>query len=161
MKPRLQTKYAGVIAGLITTRLKKDSIYTQKLSRRGVDLHLGIEATIMESTAVRDLMHTDVPAVSATAGFQDVLHRMLDENIEELYVTTDRFDACPDDPGDDAWPPDLDNSAEVDILDVLHYKWKLAPYPYDRRYDLDVSGEVDILDVLLYKPVLGMTCTDP
>jgi CIC family chloride channel protein len=76
-----------VIAGLITTRLKKDSIYTQKLSRRGIELHLGIEATIMESTLVRALMHRDVPTVPTTAGFQEVLRRMLDENIEDLYVT--------------------------------------------------------------------------
>ena len=79
-----------VISALITTRLKKDSIYTQKLSRRGVDLHLGLEATIMENTAVRDLMHTDVPAVRETAGFRQVVHRMLDENIEDLYVTNER-----------------------------------------------------------------------
>jgi len=79
-----------VIAALITTRLKKDSIYTQKLSRRDVELHLGVEATIMENTAVRDLMHTEVPAVRDTAGFREVVHRMLDENIEDLYVTNEK-----------------------------------------------------------------------
>jgi CIC family chloride channel protein len=79
-----------VIAALITTRLKADSIYTQKLSRRGIDLHLGVEATVMENTAVRDLMHTDVPAVRETTGFREVVHRMLNENIEDLYVTNDR-----------------------------------------------------------------------
>jgi len=76
-------------------------------------------------------------------------------------VGTDPLDACPDDASDDAWPPDMDNNTEVDILDVLPYKWKLEPNPYDRRYDLNVDASVDILDVLLYKPVLGMTCTNP
>jgi CIC family chloride channel protein len=76
-----------VISTLIASRLKRDSIYTEKLSRRGVNLHLGLEAKIMESTLVRDLMQTDVAVIAITASFQDVLSRMLDEHIQELFVT--------------------------------------------------------------------------
>ncbi len=78
-----------VIASLLASRIKRDSIYTQKLSRRGVNLHLGLEASIMESTQVRDLMITDLPAVNVRAGFHEVLGRMLDAHIQELYVTDD------------------------------------------------------------------------
>jgi len=79
----------------------------------------------------------------------------------ELYLPTDPDDACPDDPNDDAWPPDVNNDAEVDILDVLHYRWKLAPKPYDNRYDLNADGSVDILDVLLYRWFINTSCTNP
>jgi hypothetical protein len=41
------------------------------------------------------------------------------------------------------------------ILDILCYKPKLTPKPYDARYDMDTNGVVNILDVLLYKPLWG------
>lgn len=81
---------ACVISSLISSRIKRDSIYTEKLRRRGVNLHLGLEAKIMESTLVRDLMHTDVAVIDIKASFQEVLGRMLDEHIQELFVTDDK-----------------------------------------------------------------------
>jgi len=77
---------------------------------------------------------------------------------KEIFIGTDPLDACPDNSSDDAWPPDLDKNKAVTILDVLLYKAKLPPAPYDRRYDLDTNGSVNILDVLLFKPLLGKTC---
>ncbi len=80
---------------------------------------------------------------------------------DEGVIGTDPLDDCTDQAGDeDAWPPDIDRSAEVGILDVLLYKPVLKG-SYDSRYDLDAGGEVDILDVLLYKPVLGERCGNP
>ncbi len=79
-------------------------------------------------------------------------------NAVETYIGTDPFDSCSDNPGEDAWPPDINNDTEVDIFDVLYYRWKLAPKPYDNRYDLNADGSVDILDVLLYRGLLGTQC---
>ncbi len=78
----------------------------------------------------------------------------------EQVITTDPADDCPDDPSDDAWPPDEDNSTEVNILDVLLFKPVLGG-SYDPRYDLDAGGAVDILDVLMYKPYINASCTNP
>jgi CIC family chloride channel protein len=78
-----------VITNLIASRLKTDSIYTMKLSRRGVNLHQGLEATIMESTQVRDLMFSDVPRVNTGALLGKVLSKMLNDDVQELYVTDD------------------------------------------------------------------------
>jgi CIC family chloride channel protein len=78
---------ACVISSLITSRLKRDSIYTEKLSRRGVNLHQGLEAKIMESTLVKELMQRDVAIIDIKASFHEVLGRMLDEHIQELFVT--------------------------------------------------------------------------
>jgi len=79
----------------------------------------------------------------------------------EQYIGTDPLDACPDDKNDPAWPPDINNDRSVDILDVLMYKPKLAPAPYDKRYDLNTDGSVNILDVLLFKQYLWKSCTNP
>jgi len=79
-------------------------------------------------------------------------------NGAEAVIGTDPADACPDNPGDDAWPPDVNNDASVNILDVLSFKGPISG-AYDCRYDLSANGVVNILDVLLYKQVIGMTCT--
>lgn len=74
----------------------------------------------------------------------------------ENYMGLDSLSDC----GPGAWAPDVNNDAEVDILDVLHYAGKLRA-AYDRRYDLNADGHVDILDVLVYKWELGKTCPNP
>jgi len=86
----------------------------------------------------------------------------------ESVVGTDPDDACPDALDDDAWPPDLnagtgcgEHDGKVNILDVLCFRGKLAPNPYDRRYDLNGDGSVNILDVLLYKPFINTSCANP
>ena len=78
----------------------------------------------------------------------------------ECYIGTDSLDDCPDSSEDDAWPPDIDISTQVNVVDIVMYKPVLGG-PYDPRYDLDVSGVVNIVDVVIYKPVLGTSCTNP
>ena len=86
---------------------------------------------------------------------------------KENWMGTDSLDACADDTNDDAWPPDIKNDGEVDILDVLKFKWVLGSHlggsgpkdhTYNRRYDMNADGEIDILDVLKLKPFFGKTC---
>jgi len=79
---------------------------------------------------------------------------------DEIYIGTDWLDCCPDNPSDDAWPPDINMDTSANILDVLLYKRKLIG-SYDRRYDLDASGAVNAVDVLPYKEWLGNSCTNP
>jgi hypothetical protein len=49
---------------------------------------------------------------------------------------------------------------KVSILDVLLYKPKLEPNPYDYKFDMNLDGKVSILDVLLFKPVLNLEAVD-
>ena len=51
---------AGV-AALISRSIRKDSIYTEKLRRRGVDIDLAIEETALQSIKVEDVMWADPP----------------------------------------------------------------------------------------------------
>jgi hypothetical protein len=86
----------------------------------------------------------------------------------EDFLGTRSFDACSDDnvdlhpphanPPFDAWPPDFKQDRVVDILDVLMFRPKLWPNPYDRRYDLNTDGTVDIMDVLIMRPYIGLSC---
>ena len=78
---------------------------------------------------------------------------------------TDPLDACPDDPNDDAWPPDFKNDGNVNILDVVTFRLCFRSCTgdpsYDRRHDLDTSGCVNILDVVKLRPLFRTWCTNP
>ena len=78
----------------------------------------------------------------------------------EAVVGTDPADGCPDDGSHDAWPPDIDNNARVNVLDILLFKPAFSG-PYDPRYDLNADQAINVLDTLLYKPLLGASCTNP
>ena len=54
-----------VISTLISRLLSKDSIYTLKLSRRGVHLEQGQDIDVMQGVNVHEIMTTDVDTVSA------------------------------------------------------------------------------------------------
>ena len=77
----------------------------------------------------------------------------------ELYLGTDALDACPDAITDDAWPPDMNNDTQANVLDVLllapHWGARLGQTNYDRRFDLNADGFINVLDVLLFSPVWG------
>jgi len=83
-------------------------------------------------------------------------------NEAELYMGTDPFDSCPDGSWDDAWPPDNNNSGEVDLPDVLefkpHFNCSVGQGCYDNRFDLNVDGAVALLDVLMLKPDFNTEC---
>jgi len=85
---------------------------------------------------------------------------------DEEYVGTDPLDACPEtstpnDEDPDAWPVDMDDDQDADIVDVLKYK----PYiltsvpPSPQRFDFDGDGDIDIVDILKYKPFILKSCT--
>jgi len=87
---------------------------------------------------------------------------------KEHWMGTDPLDACADDANEQAWAPDIKNDGEVDILDVLTFKWVLGSllggsgpkdHTYNRRYDMNADGEIDILDILKLKPFFNTTCT--
>jgi C1A family cysteine protease/putative hemolysin len=98
------------------------------------------------------------------AGDPDDDNDGFDDDVE-AYVGTDPLDACPDGPGDDAWPFDINVDTWSNILDVLLYKGQIhcqvGDLCYNPRLDLNVDWWVNILDVLLYKGNLHVQCTNP
>ena len=101
--------------------------------------------------------HADADGDSHGVG----LPRVFGDDIE-ASVTTDQQDACPDDPNDNAWPPDLNNDTAVDVLDVLLFKGRLMSAlgdpGYHERFDLSFDGTIDIVDVITMKPFIMSSC---
>jgi len=85
---------------------------------------------------------------------------------EENHIGTDDWDDCPDNPSDDAWPPDITMDTVVDIFDALIF---LAAFPsaegspnYSPRLDFTPTwGVIDVSDALLFLAHFPSACTNP
>ncbi len=75
-----------IIATLLATRLKEESIYTLKLIRRGIDIHKGKALNVLRHVLVRDQMRTDVRTVNRGDGLIDVLSAFIDHPGVTLFV---------------------------------------------------------------------------
>jgi CIC family chloride channel protein len=80
---------ACVLANLITSRISRDSIYTEKLRRRGVKLRQGLDYSIIESSKVSGIILENPPTVAADENINHVLHHFLDSHVMEVYVLDD------------------------------------------------------------------------
>ena len=101
--------------------------------------------------------HADADGDSRGVG----LPRVFGDDIE-ASVQTDQQDACPDDPNDNAWPPDFNNDTAVNILDILLFRGRimsaLGDPGYEERFDLSFDGSIDIVDVITIKSFIMSTC---
>ena len=79
----------SILASFIASVLKKDSIYTMKLTRRGVDLSQGMEVSIMQTTKVQDVMNPDMVVLNESMGFNDLLQKVINSNAAYFYVKDD------------------------------------------------------------------------
>jgi CIC family chloride channel protein len=79
----------SILASFVASAIKRDSIYTMKLTRRGVDLSRGMEVSIMQTTKVRDIMGQDMVSLNESVGFNDLLQKVLNANEAYYYVTDD------------------------------------------------------------------------
>jgi CIC family chloride channel protein len=77
---------ACIISVLITTRLKKDSIYTLKLSRRGLSLFRGREVNVLRSLKVSQAMSTDCVRLSLDTPFPKIMDLTVNSPHSDFFV---------------------------------------------------------------------------
>ncbi|MFQ6078500.1 MAG: CBS domain-containing protein, partial [Thermodesulfobacteriota bacterium] len=63
-----------IISSVTASQLKRESIYTMKLVRRGIDVMAGKEVSVLKSLLVRDFMVRDVAFVLETMPLSSLLH---------------------------------------------------------------------------------------
>ncbi len=89
----------GVIPGLMVScilgtilaqRLRRESIYTIKLIRRGIDLHAGQEVNVLRKVLVRDITRPDIETVPLSATIDDIYHRMINSPHYEFFVVDEK-----------------------------------------------------------------------
>lgn len=77
---------ACITSVLITTRLRKDSIYTLKLSRRGLNLFQGQEANVLKSLKVSKVMSTDCERISLDTPFHKIMELIVISPHSDFFV---------------------------------------------------------------------------
>jgi CIC family chloride channel protein len=81
---------ACVISTLVATWFSRESIYTMKLARRGVELRPQQDANVLRRLAVRDVMARDAACVPASARFDEILDLVVRSPHVEFYVLDER-----------------------------------------------------------------------
>lgn len=77
---------ACILTTLITSRLKRDSIYTLKLSRRGINLSQGREVNVLRSLKVESVMGTDYEQVYTNTPFRKLLDLTVKTPRDNFFV---------------------------------------------------------------------------
>ncbi|MEE9608439.1 MAG: chloride channel protein [Myxococcota bacterium] len=77
---------ACVVSTLVTTFLQRDSIYTMKLVRRGIDLFKVEETNVLKCLYVHDIIDAEPEVLTESANFQTVIERVLTSDHTEFFV---------------------------------------------------------------------------
>ena len=81
---------ACVVSTLVSTLTQRDSIYTMKLRRRGIDLYEEQEQNVLRGLFVHDIIDRSPERLPASANFQTVVECVLASEHNEFFVVTDR-----------------------------------------------------------------------
>jgi len=85
----------------------------------------------------------------------------------EMYLVTDPKDNCPDHAADNAWPADMDNDADVDLVDAFRWIGKFGFLYRDpewspalQRFDLNGDGAISAVSDFhrFYRDLLLSSC---
>jgi len=77
---------ACTMATILARKLKEDSIYTEKLTRRGISINQGQEEIIMRSFSVGDLMDTDPPMLEECQRLKEIIKVFMTNKEPYYYV---------------------------------------------------------------------------
>ncbi|MFX0139140.1 MAG: chloride channel protein, partial [Candidatus Hodarchaeota archaeon] len=80
---------ACTISTIMARKLYEDSIYTLKLTRRGISLNQGREEIIMKSFSVGDVMKTEAPIIHECTSFNDIIKIFMEIQEPYYYVIND------------------------------------------------------------------------
>ncbi len=81
---------ACVVSTLVTTFLQRDSIYTMKLRRRGIDLYEEESHNVLKSLFVRDVIDAQPEVLAAGADFATVVERVLASEHTAFFIVDQR-----------------------------------------------------------------------
>ena len=81
---------ACVVSTLVTTYLNRDSIYTMKLRRRGIDLYEEESHNLLKGLYVHDVVDREPEILQSSDNLQQVVDRVLGSDHTDFFVVNDR-----------------------------------------------------------------------
>ena len=85
--PGLMT--ACVVSTLVSQLLNRDSIYTAKLVRQGIDIFRQEDPNVLKSLFVRDVMDPEPEVIPASANFNTILDLVVQSSHDEFFVVNE------------------------------------------------------------------------
>ena len=82
--PALMT--ACVVSSLVCQLLSRDSIYTSKLRRQGIDLFAEEDPNVLKGLYVRDVIDAEPEVIPASANFQTILDLVVQSDHAQFFV---------------------------------------------------------------------------
>jgi len=79
-----------ILGHLVAKLLLRESIYTIKLMRRGIDLQAGQELNVLRQLTVQSIAHPEVELVHRTAKLDELVGRMVESPHYEFFVVDDQ-----------------------------------------------------------------------
>jgi CIC family chloride channel protein len=135
----LPLMFTVVMATFVSRKLSPESIYTEKLHRRGIRAHHGEDLNILRAIAVKDVLRHDEASIRESAPF-DSLVRLALEVHRNVFFTVDekeRFTGAIsllDLKHVLSHPRDL-----MDVHQIVDFKQTLAPVPATQTLDAVVD----------------------
>jgi CIC family chloride channel protein len=86
--PALMT--ACVVSTLVSQLLNRDSIYTAKLRRQGIDLYEAVDSNVLKSLYVRDVIDLSPEVIPDSANFQTILDLVVQSDHTQFFVQSDK-----------------------------------------------------------------------
>jgi len=80
----------SILASFMASIIMKDSIYTMKLTRRGVDLSRGMEVSIMQVTKVKEVVNQHLTILKDSTDFNGLLQEVIHANESFFYVVDEQ-----------------------------------------------------------------------
>ena len=77
---------ACILSSVVSRALKKESIYTDLLARRGIRIPHRLEEIVMENMAARDIMREDPTLLRNTDTIEAIFDRFMETRRNNLYV---------------------------------------------------------------------------
>jgi CIC family chloride channel protein len=81
---------ACIISVLLAIYIKKESIYTMKLVRRGLNIFEGKDINLLKSLNVENVLNKDVQTVTDNCPFSDLINYMINSNHQEFFVVNQK-----------------------------------------------------------------------
>jgi CIC family chloride channel protein len=81
-----------ILSTIITTSLKRGSIYTIKLLRRGIEISHGWEQSVLQALKVRDIMNDQVVTVPESMQLVDVINCLKTQDVSYLHMVSESYD---------------------------------------------------------------------
>ncbi|MBW2038036.1 MAG: chloride channel protein [Deltaproteobacteria bacterium] len=84
----LPLMFACTIGLVISARFSRESIYTLKLVRRGINIYGGKELNVLKSLKVSQVMRPEIELVSPSTPLAELITRMMASSLSHLFVAT-------------------------------------------------------------------------